>query len=179
MTGFHQQLFSFFCGQDPAHTWAPAGAPLPFCERCTGLYLGAVIAVLLLTAFKPFTDARYRWFHVSLLFLMAPFGFHLVPQGPVLRTMSGQWFAFGIVGLLWLGLKSHGMWQPRPDAFSKYLLFGLCSILFLPVFALRGGALASFVLPWVGLCGLFVFATLALANVFVLLRRVSPAIFGR
>jgi uncharacterized membrane protein len=164
MNDFLERAFSFLCGQDPAHTWAPSGAPLPFCERCTGLYVGAAIAMLLLILCKPVLDARFRWLHAALLVLMAPFGFHLVPQGPVLRTMSGYWFAFGIVGLLRLGARRHPVSTPGPGGSTRHLLLGLCSLVLLPVFAIWGGALASTILPWAGLAGLLVYAVLVAAN---------------
>jgi hypothetical protein len=157
-------IFSFVCGQDLMHTWAPGGVALPFCQRCTGLYVGAVLAVLLL-CLRPALDGRFRRIHVALLFLMAPFGFHLAPEGPFLRTMSGQWFAFGIVGLLWVyaGSVFRRKVEPRKHGTALYLSCGMGSLILLPFLALHGGVVSAFVLPCAGLAGMIVFAALVAA----------------
>jgi uncharacterized membrane protein len=98
------QLFGAVCGQDPDHTWAPGGLLLPCCQRCLGLYAGAGIAALLHLRFRPQLTGRFLEAHGGFLLLMAPFGFHWVPQGPVLRTISGLLFGFGTFAFLWLPL---------------------------------------------------------------------------
>jgi uncharacterized membrane protein len=169
MVGWMWQAFSLVCGQNPAHTWAPGGELLPVCQRCTGLYVGAAMALLLLLWFRPLANARYCWFHGLLLLLMAPFGFHLVPQDEVLRTMSGQWFGFGVVGLLWLlpGGKFFRKPARRPRSGKIHLIIGATSLVLLPVFARWGGTLAAKSLPWLALAGLAVVAGLLAANMII------------
>ncbi len=99
---FLARAFRFVCGQAPDHTWAPGGLLLPCCQRCCGLYLGALIALLLLAWLRPRLSGRFLELHGLLLLQMAPFGFHWVPQGPELRTITGVLFGFGLVAFLWL-----------------------------------------------------------------------------
>jgi uncharacterized membrane protein len=167
---FFPQVFSFVCGQDPAHTWAPADKLLPLCQRCTGLYIGILIGLLLLLRYRPLTNARYCRIHVILLLLMAPFGFHLAPQEAFLRTMSGQWFGFGVIGLLWLLPNAKFLPGKRRAAIGiPHLWIGAMSLLVVPIFARWGGSLAAAVLPWLALAGLAVIAGLLLCNGILLL----------
>jgi uncharacterized membrane protein len=114
-------LFAAVCGQAPAHTWAPGGIFLPCCQRCTGLYAGAAVAAFLHWRFRPILSARFLEVHGVFLLLMAPFGFHWVAQGPVLRTVTGMLFGFGVVTFLWLAVGDRspvnsgaGVSLPRP-----------------------------------------------------------------
>jgi hypothetical protein len=93
-------LLGFVCGQNPNHTWAPGGIPLPCCERCLGLYGGAACAAALLLWLKPSFNGRFLTAHGTLLLLMAPFGFHWLPHGPFIRTMTGIWFGAACVAFL-------------------------------------------------------------------------------
>ncbi len=167
MNGFMRQIFSFVCGQNVAHTWAPGGVLLPLCQRCTGFYVGAAISLILLLVFRPPLNGRYRWFHVALVLGMTPFGFHLVPHGAVLRTVSGQWFGFGVVGLLWLlpGLRSGDKQGRAASSRGLHLLLGLTSVILLPAFACWGGAFAAMFVPWIAFAGLTALAVLLLADI--------------
>jgi uncharacterized membrane protein len=98
--------FSWVCGQNPDHTWIPGGLPLPCCQRCTGLYVGAAVAVLLHLALKPLPTARFLQIHGLFLLLMVPFGFHWLPQGELLRAGTGVLFGFGVVTFLSLKLSA-------------------------------------------------------------------------
>ena len=57
---------------------------------------------------KPKFSNRFLLVHGAFLLLMAPFGFHWLPQGPVLRTMTGVLFGFGVVTFLWLQPAARG-----------------------------------------------------------------------
>jgi uncharacterized membrane protein len=167
MTAFLHQIFSFVCAQNPAHTWAPGGELLPFCQRCTGLYVGATLALLLLLWFRPATDARYCWLHVALVLFMTPFGFHLVPHGAVLRTMSGHFFGFGVAGLLWLFPEKmiSAKTGRGTSHLGLYLRMGMASIFLLPIFSIWGGGFAALVLSWLALVGLAAITGLLVGNV--------------
>jgi len=93
-------VFSLVCGQNPTHTWAPAGVILPCCQRCTGLYTGAALAVLLQLLLQPRLTDRFLQLHGLFLLQMVPFGFHWLPQGPLVRTLTGLLFGFGVVAFL-------------------------------------------------------------------------------
>jgi len=94
-------LLGSVCGQYPSHVWMPGGWALPCCQRCTGLYVGAALAVLLHGRFCRTVTSASSWWHGLCLLQMVPFGFHWVPQGPVLRTVTGYLFAWGVVFFLW------------------------------------------------------------------------------
>lgn len=110
MLGILNHLFAAVCGQNPDHTWAPGGVLLPCCQRCLGLYVGGAIAAWLHFGLRPVLSGRFLKIHGAFLLLMAPFGFHWLPQGPVLRTVSGVLFGFGLVAFLLL---------PMTDRFSR------------------------------------------------------------
>jgi uncharacterized membrane protein len=104
MLDFLHQFFSHVCGQNLAHTWSPGGEPLPCCQRCTGVYVGAFVAALLHLTRPPQPTSFWRWLNGAFLLFMVPAGFHWFPQGPELRAISGILFGFGIVAFLWLPL---------------------------------------------------------------------------
>ena len=159
-------IFSWVCAQNVEHTWAPAGELLPMCQRCTGFYAGAAIALFLMFLFRPQVDSRYRWIHTILVLAMAPFGFHLVSHGPIIRTLSGVWFGFGVVGLLWLFPGEKFFTGKSSTAMAKHLHvnLGLSSFILLPAFARWGGGVAAEILPWLALLGLVAIAGLTLTN---------------
>jgi len=111
MLDFLHPLFSHVCGQNLAHTWSPDGETLPCCQRCTGVYVGALVAALLHLAWPPQPTRFWRWLNGVFLLFMIPAGFHWFPQGPELRAASGILFGFGIVAFLWL---------PLPGKFTIY-----------------------------------------------------------
>lgn len=157
-----QQAFGLICGQNPAHTWAPGGLPLPFCERCTGLYVGAAAAIMLHLFLKPKLTARFLELHGVFLLLMVPLGFHWVPQGPVLRTLSGVLFAFGIVTFLRLRQGSPAGTPVSVRAGHRNYFLSLAVVLILlPVVVRLGGTVAGAVLTLLGVCGTAGLAILA------------------
>ncbi|HLP78415.1 MAG TPA: DUF2085 domain-containing protein, partial [Candidatus Paceibacterota bacterium] len=103
--------FALVCGQNTGHTWLCAGQELPCCQRCTGLYLGALAAFVLLKFLRLTMTNRFLWIHGATLMLMVPFGFHWVPQNAFLRAASGVLFGFGLVAFLQLPLA-----KPNPPA---------------------------------------------------------------
>jgi uncharacterized membrane protein len=166
MASFLRELFAFVCSQTLDRSWAPGGVLLPFDQRCTGLYVGAAVAVILhlLLRFRP--SVPLLWLQGLLLLQMVPLGFHLIPHGHVLRTLSGQLFSFGVVSYLWLcpgssswlGGKS-GSWRVR-----TYLLAAGGSLLLVPASAVWGGPIAALTLSWLGFGGLMALGILVLAN---------------
>jgi uncharacterized membrane protein len=166
MEGFLQQVFALVCSQTPDRSWAPGGILLPFDERCTGLYVGAAIAVALHLLLRFRLSVPLLWLQGLLLLQMVPLGFHLIPHGPVLRTLSGQLFSFGVVGYLWLcpGSSSwldgkSGSWRVR-----TYLIAAGLSLFIVPASAVWGGPVAALTLSWLGFAGLVALTTLVLAN---------------
>jgi uncharacterized membrane protein len=166
-------LFSLVCHQDPARTWWPGGVALPFCERCAGLYAGAALALVLLGALRPRATGRFLRVHGLLLLAMAPLGFHLVPHGPVLRTLSGCAFGFGLAAFLLVGAGAlrgeagiSGRW-----AALLYTAGGAASAAAVLLLAMSGWAPASAILAVAGAAGLLALAVLAVAA----LARIVPS----
>jgi len=161
------ELFSYVCGQ--VNLWTPAGEALPFCQRCTGLYVGGAYAQALWLLFRPRPTLRLLGAHALLLLLMIPFGFHLVPQGGELRTLTGQLFA---VGLTYFLLLNHALrwraWQSRSGNERAYWVAVLAGLPLLLLAVHWESGLAAPVLAGLGVAGLIGFAALALANLALL-----------
>jgi uncharacterized membrane protein len=172
--------FSHVCGQAAAHTWAPGGEALPVCQRCLGLYGGAIAALLLILLIRPNPDHRLRWLFSLCLLQMVPFGFHWVEQGPLTRTVTGYLFGAGLSGLLWYAARGeaeapgshHRWWQ---SCFAIGMLAGLVALLWR---ASHGGRSDAAVLTGLATLG---FAALTLQCVWsagVCLRLAGPRSFA-
>ncbi len=160
------QVFSLACGQNSSHTWAPGGEVLPFCQRCTGFFAGAAVAVLLQILLRPRPSSRHLQVHGLFLLQMIPLGFHLIPQDGLLRTLSGQVFGLGVVAYLFLlpvSLRDCQERSTRRNAMVYWIGFSL-SLLAIPALALQGGPLAAEALSWLGLAGLAALCVLVLVN---------------
>jgi uncharacterized membrane protein len=94
-------LLSRVCGQNPDHTWVLGGLPLPCCQRCTGLYAGALLAIALHAWLRPRLSKGFVQAHAVFLLQLALAGLPGLAQGPVLRTISGLLYGFGVVAFLW------------------------------------------------------------------------------
>lgn len=162
MTGL-AELFSLLCGQ--VNLWAPGGEVLPFCQRCTGLYVGGAWAQLLWLAFRPRPTLRVLGMHGVLLLGMIPFGYHLIPQGGEVRTATGLLFAAGLTYLL--ALNPALRWRPWEERSGNERAYWAGMFLGLPLLLLAvhsQSGLAGLVLAWTGVAGLVGLAVLALAN---------------
>ena len=162
------RLFSLVCGQE--HVWSLAGEPLPFCQRCTGLYVGGALAVVLLLLFRPRPTPNVLWAHGLLLLLMIPFGFNWIEQGPTVRMLTGQLFALGLVDYLGLAVAAPlRLWSGRgPGHPRAYALGALAGIVALQLAVRVGGVATRTLLAWTGVAGLAAYAVLVLANLIAL-----------
>jgi len=126
---FAEYVFSFFCHQHPTSTWMLGETSIAVCQRCTGLYVGSAIwAVFSLLPFMRITPTRQILFiHGILVMQMVLFGYHLVPHGPTMRTITGQLFAIGIVYFLLLLPKKQ--WQISERKSPKLYLASIPLIL--------------------------------------------------
>jgi Predicted membrane protein (DUF2085) len=182
-------LFANVCGQNPSHTWAPGGVPLPLCERCTGLYVGAAVAWLLHCWLRPKPTALFLQIHGAFLMFMAPCGFYWIPQGPVLRTVSGALFAFAVVAFLWLPVRdamerrtsecSRVSVPEEPPGQRGYGAVLMATLVLVPLLAAYGGARGAYALCGLASFGALALVTLVLGNailglrgIFHLLRRI-------
>jgi uncharacterized membrane protein len=164
-------LFSAVCGENPAHIWSPGGQPLPCCERCTGLYAGALIAGALQLWFRPAINQRFLQLHALCLLQLGWFVFPWLPQSAALRTISGALFGFGVVAFLWTAISD---WSPltKESRFgTEAYAIGLagCMVL-IPAIAEWGGRNGWFVLVCLVVAGAMALAVLASVNVVRCLR---------
>lgn len=167
MTLYHWlfPIFSALCGENPEHIWAPGGQPLPVCERCTGLYVAAAMAVAAQLWFRPRIGRRFLLFHALCLAQLGLFAFPWLPDWPALRGISGSLFGFGVVAFLWPAVLDWCPKCPGPRFGAKgYALALAASLGMVPLFAEWGGRTGAFVLMCLMLAGLLALATLAIAN---------------
>ena len=97
-------IFSFVCSQDPLRSFEINGYLLPFCQRCTGLYVGLGISFvyLLLSGHykKGLPPRSIVYVNIASLLMMPIFGFHLLDPGPGWRLWSGLIYGNAIAMLL-------------------------------------------------------------------------------
>jgi len=157
-------IFLWVCGQQ--HNWVLGGEPLPFCQRCTGLYAGAVLALLVYLGFRPKATNGMLWAHGMFLLLMVPFGYHFVPQTGVLRMLTGQIFAIGLVYYLMLlpGDRWEIWREPSFAGAAAYFTTGGLLLLLSQAAVRWGGLGMNITLSWLGFVGLLVYGTLVLRN---------------
>ncbi len=158
-------FFSYICGQQ--HTWVLGGITLPFCQRCTGLYAGAFLAILLVGIVRPRPGALIYWLHGIFMLAMLPFGFHWVQHGGMVRTFTGALFAFGMVYFFALmPLSSRIGW--RAVSPFGYLLLICIAIALLLGAIYWGGAAVAILLTISGTIGLLGLAILTAVNLVLL-----------
>lgn len=166
MTEFAHQAFGLLCGQPFGRTWSLEGEWLPFCQRCTGLYIGAAVALALQGVLRIRPGVRLLRVYGLLLLQLVPFGLHIVPDTGILRTLTGMAFSFGLVGFLWLLPQQH--WElgslPNASTLRRYTILALLSLFGLILAVTRGGSMTAFALSLFGLLGLFVLVLLILVN---------------
>jgi uncharacterized membrane protein len=114
-------IFSLLCSQDPLRSFAIDGHLLPFCQRCTGVYLGLGISFfyLLLSRHykKGLPPASVIYINIASLLIMPLFGFHLLDPGPAWRFWSGLIYGNAIASLL---LPATSIICNRGRAFGQY-----------------------------------------------------------
>ncbi len=97
-------IFSFLCSQDVSRSFAIDGHVLPFCQRCTGVYVGLGISFiyLLISGYykKGLPPRTIIYVNIVSLLIMPLFGFHLFDPGPAWRLWSGLIFGNAIAFLL-------------------------------------------------------------------------------
>lgn len=97
-------IFSFLCSQDPLRSFEIDGCVLPFCQRCTGLYVGlgiSFIYLLLSGHYKKGLPPRsIVYVNVASLLMMPIFGFHFLDPGSAWRFWSGLIYGNAVASLL-------------------------------------------------------------------------------
>jgi len=146
--------------------WSPGGVPLPFCQRCTGFYAGAAVALVLHLALRIRPGNRFLLVHGSFLLLMIPLGYHWVPQGALIRALSGVLFGAGVVSFLWLfpGPLAGADREPGRTESLAYASGIIGALVLIPLLAAWGGAGAWYALVCLATLGLAGLVALAAAN---------------
>jgi uncharacterized membrane protein len=106
------------CHQLPTHSLCPGGDPMPWCARCTGLYLGALLAFILMALFRTRSVGKP---HIVILIILG-LGIPLLGIDALTsmvgwrnatnltRLGSGLWMGISLPPLLWalLGAEAGG-----------------------------------------------------------------------
>ena len=168
-------VYHAICAQDPLHTWSPGGTALPLCQRCTGFYAGAAIALLMQVTLRFAPGPRFLTVHGLFLLAMIPLGYHWVPQDAVVRAVSGVLFGAGVVSFLWLrpGPRLFDLRDPAGRVLLVYAAVVTGTVLGIQAVAVSGGRLGWYVLAVLGTAGIAGLAVLAAANGLVLVRGTS------
>jgi len=188
-----RHVFGWVCGQNPAHTWMPGGEVLPLCQRCTGVYAGALVAGLLHLAWRPVPTPGWRWLNGAFLLFMLPSGLYWIPQNPELRCGSGILFGFGLVAFLWLTLPvesaiydlrfTRPLEIPAQRVNRKSQIVNLAglfaTLVLVPLLAENGEAVAAGILMVACAGGALALVALLLANAWLLLRWLARRVSAR
>lgn len=173
MTGVAETALAWVCGQNLERTWAPGGEWLPCCQRCTGIYVGAAVA-LMLRWFWPLRSGKAVLIVNTLLLLqMVPSVLHWLPDAPWVRTASGVLFGFGEVGFLWVLVEDRLKWR-RALGPTMVWVYGFAAVLtsaLVPFLAARGGAMVAAALSGTAFAGLVGVLLLVLANLVLMAGR--------
>jgi uncharacterized membrane protein len=156
--------FATICGENPRHIWSPGGLRLPCCERCTGLYAGALIAVALHLWIRPRIGKRFLELHALCLLQLGLFLSQRLPDSAALRTVSGALFGFGVIGFLWLALPAGSLRQAAQRAAAKYSVGFAISLVLIPALAQWGGRSGATILECMIAAGALALAVLVCAN---------------
>ncbi len=101
---FVYSFFSPLCHQIPERSFSWLGAPLAVCHRCTGLYAGFLLGLLLaasLPRFRGFLERRPRAIAIFALPLVIDV---LLPNTPLSRFATGVLAASPIAFFVWLAI---------------------------------------------------------------------------
>ena len=164
---FVGHLFGYVCASD--HVWELGGAVLPFCQRCTGLYVGGFAALVAYVVLRPRVSSALIWLHGTLLVGMIPFGYHWVSQTGSVRTATGFVFACGIVYYCSLLPLRRFRGRPRDDGRMAFSLL-FASLVALLAAVSYGGSATAAVISILGVLGLMSFVALVSASAWYLVR---------
>jgi hypothetical protein len=147
---------------------------MPCCQRCTGLYSGALLALALHWVWRPNLSGRFLAAHGFFLLIAAPFGLHWLPQGPILRTTTGVLCGFAVASFLWLVPATCWAKPPALQRVNALLAYGLglvCTVLLLPVAASSSSLAAGVVITGIAAAGVISLSLLTVLNLALGVRR--------
>jgi hypothetical protein len=145
-------IFSHLCGQ--GRCFIVDGSPLPVCQRCLGLYVGAALTMAWLIGTglwrRGLPSGKVAIVQMAALGLAMMGGMHVIDTGPSWRLACGLWtghvciiWSMGGSGALWRSLRTgRNGWPCWP---ARRRVEGM---LFVPAFGLL--SMASGLLPVMG-----------------------------
>ncbi len=165
-------IFSHLCGQ--GRCFVVDGAALPVCQRCLGLYVGAVLTVIWLLTSGIWRRGLPSWsvFLANVVALLAGIigGLHIVDTGATWRLTCGLWT--GHVVMLWLIGGAVHLYAASKDDLKQLpwrfrdKILGMTMIGLMPILAISFESLAF--LGWYFWAGLAAAGTILLAGAIVL-----------
>lgn len=122
-------LFSLVCCGNDARSFAMNGHVLPFCQRCSGVYLGLAVTFLYLLMVRGYRrglpPAGILGGIIASVGVMVVFGYHWVDPGPAWRFWSGlvfgnavAWLLLPAAAVLWQGQAA----RDRGHSMAGYLV---------------------------------------------------------
>ncbi len=97
-------IFSFLCSQDASRSFVIADRLLPFCQRCTGVYLATGFSFLFLLVGRfhrrGLPPLSILYVNIAGMVIMPVFGLHILDPGPAWRLWSGLLFGNAVACLL-------------------------------------------------------------------------------
>lgn len=97
-------IYSFLCSQHALRSFAICDHALPFCQRCTGLYLGLALSFIYLLATRHYKKGipprSILSVNIACIAVMVVSGFHFLDPGPAWRLWSGLLFGNAIAYLI-------------------------------------------------------------------------------
>jgi len=161
-------VFSFLCHQDVGSSRPDAGIPAALCQRCTGMYAGAFLALFLfpLARFKP--DNKILLVHGLFLFQGVLLGVFPIPQPGWIKALSGQLFIIGVFYILWVNIQSKRRLFKDKGSPWLYAAALVLSLLLVQVIANLPFTVSQILMDILSLLGL-VFIFLLIARSFICL----------
>ena len=107
------EIFSHLCGR--GRCFVSGGEPLPLCQRCLGLYVGAAATAIWLAASglwrRGLPSRPVLLGHLAMLAAGILGGLHVIDAGPAWRVACGLWT--GHVAAAWLLGGALALWRPQ------------------------------------------------------------------
>lgn len=155
-----QTVFGYLCHQETGRCWAPGGAALALCQRCTGVYAGAALGVFLASFMRYTPDRKTLILHIIFILQMIPFGLHWIPHGATMRMLTGQLFIYGILYFIIANIVVRKGWAREERTPRRYYLWLAATQILLQVLVRLPFAFAASLIELMALAGLFILAVL-------------------
>lgn len=147
-------VFSHLCHQEALRCWAPGGNVVAFCQRCSGVYVGAALCLFLLFFARFKTSRVVAWIHGVFMLQMIVFGFHFVPHSATIRTLSGQLFIIGVFYFLWVNVQNRFTLEVKQDSPLWYFVTTVLALVFLQALVRLPFSFETGLVNFLGLLGI-------------------------